>query len=121
MQMAGAASIGGDPTAALMSSVDRGRGAEADTLARRLERLAAGAGGRDGLRKVAEDFEAVFISQMLAPMFQGLETDGLFGGGHAETVWRSMMVDEMGKAVAANGGIGVADSVHAHLLRLQEV
>lgn len=119
MQTAGTA-FPGNPSAALMSSVDQGRGAHARSLASRLETIAASAQGNDALRKVSEDFEAVFISQMLAPMFQGLSTDGLFGGGHAEQVWRSMMVDEMGKAVAASGGIGVADAVHAHLLRLQE-
>lgn len=117
---ASSAAFPGNPTAALMSSMDQGRGAQAQSLARRLEGFAASTEDKGDLRRAAEDFEAVFVSQMLAPMFQGISTDGLFGGGHAEQVWRSMMVDEMGKAVAASGGIGLADSVEAHLLRLQE-
>ena len=32
----------------------------------------------------AQDFEAVFISQMLEHMFDGVETDPLTGGGEAE-------------------------------------
>ena len=31
-----------------------------------------------------------------------------------------MMVDEMGKAMAEAGGIGIADSVQQEILRLQE-
>ena len=70
--------------------------------------------------KIAEDFEAFFLGQMLQPMFEGLEAAPPFGGGHAEKIWRTMMVDEMGKAMAKAGGIGIADSVQREILRLQE-
>ena len=72
-------------------------------------------------RQAAEDFEAVFISQMLAPMFDGLETDELFGGGSGENIYRSMMVEEYGKSLARAGGFGLADAVQLEILRLQEV
>ena len=36
------------------------------------------------VRETAEAFEASFLSQMLKPMFEGLSTDGPFGGGEAE-------------------------------------
>lgn len=86
-------------------------------------------GGTDGtrpghdprIREAAEDFEAVFLAQMLAPMFAGLETDGLFGGGPGEAVYRSLMIEEYGKAMARNGGVGIADAVERELLKLQEV
>jgi len=100
---------------------------EAGRIAVARDRLAALAGGTDGarggerLREAAEEFEAVFLGRMLAPMFEGLSTDGPFGGGHAETVYRAMMVDEMGKSIARSGGIGIADAVYQELLRLQEV
>ncbi|GAK32855.1 hypothetical protein JCM17846_06870 [Iodidimonas nitroreducens] len=73
------------------------------------------------MRKTAEDFEAVFMGQMLAPMFSGLSTDGPMGGGHAEEVFRSMMVDELGNSVARSGGIGIADTIYKQLLTLQEI
>lgn len=73
------------------------------------------------MRETAESFEAVFISQMLAPMFEGLETDSNFGGGHAETIFRSIQLEEMGKAIAKSGGIGIADSVYREMLKSQEV
>lgn len=75
----------------------------------------------DKLRKTAEDFEAVFLSQMLKPMFEGIKADDAFGGGHAEDMYRSLMVDEFGKSIAQSGGIGIADRVMSEMLRMQEV
>ncbi len=71
-------------------------------------------------RQAAEDFEAVFISQMLAPMFEGLDDD-YFGGGPGNDIYRSMLVEHYGKSVARAGGFGLADAVQREILRLQEV
>ena len=73
------------------------------------------------LRKVSEDFEAVFVSQMLQPMFANLGAEKPFGGGSSEAMWRSMQVEEYGKAIVKNGGIGVADSVFREMLIMQEI
>jgi len=72
------------------------------------------------MAKKAEEFEAFFLSQMLQPMFQNIEAAEPFGGGNAERMWRSMQVDELGKAFAKAGGIGLAQSVMKEMLRLQE-
>jgi len=73
------------------------------------------------LRKTAQEFEAVYLSQMLKPMFEGIKASDPFGGGHAEDMYRSLMVDEYGKAIAKSGGIGIADQVLSEMLRMQEV
>ncbi|UTW57614.1 rod-binding protein [Kordiimonas sp. SCSIO 12603] len=73
------------------------------------------------LRKTAEDFEAVFLGQMLKPMFETIESDGFFSGGHAEEVYRGMMVEEVGKSISKAGGVGIAESVYQELLKLQQV
>ena len=75
----------------------------------------------DQLRKVAEDFEAVFIGQMLQPLFQNLGAEEPFGSGESESMWRSMQVDEYGKAIVKAGGIGITDTVLKEMLKLQEV
>jgi len=69
--------------------------------------------------KAAEDFEAVFIAQMMEPMFKGLRTDGPFGGGNGEMVFRSLMIQEVGKEIAGSGGIGIADGVYREMLKMQ--
>ena len=72
------------------------------------------------MRETAEAFEASFLSQMLKPMFEGLSTDGPFGGGQAEETWRGFMIDAMAKQTVRAGGIGLADQVVSEMLRMQE-
>ena len=74
---------------------------------------------RNQIRQTAEEFEATFIAQMLKPMFDSINTDGPFGGGFGESMYRSMMTEQMGKSVAANGGVGLADTVQREMLKLQ--
>ena len=74
---------------------------------------------REAAREIAEEFEAMFISQMLAPMFEALETDGLTGGGEAERAFRPMLVEQYANEMAAQGGIGLADQVYSEILRMQ--
>ncbi len=71
--------------------------------------------------ETAQEFEAVFISQMLQHMFAGLEVNELFGGGHGEEMFQSLLVDEYGKVMAKAGGIGLADHVRQEMLNLQEI
>ncbi len=71
------------------------------------------------MRETAEKFEASFLSQMLKPMFEGIDTDGPFGGGEAEGTWRSFMIDEMAKQTVRAGGIGLADTVVSEMIRMQ--
>ncbi len=73
------------------------------------------------LKKVGQDFESQFLSQMIGHMFNGIKTDGLFGGGHAEEMFRSLLTDEYGKSIAKSGGIGIADQVvRSVMLQFQE-
>jgi len=78
-------------------------------------------GSFEKARQTAIDFEAFFLGQMLQPMFANINPEPPFGGGHAEKIWRSMLVDEIGKAVANTGGIGIADSIQREILKMQEV
>jgi Rod binding domain-containing protein len=67
----------------------------------------------------AKDFEAMFMAQMLQPMFEGVEVNEMFGGGHGEEMMRGILIQEYGKAMAAGGGFGLADSVKAEMIRMQ--
>jgi flagellar protein FlgJ len=77
---------------------------------------------RAEVEKVAVEFEAMFLSSMLQPMFDKLKTgDGLFGGGNGEDMFRPMLVDEYAKSMAKSGQVGIAKSIRDQMLRLQEV
>jgi Rod binding domain-containing protein len=53
-------------------------------------------------------------------MFEGIETDGPFGRGPGEAIFRSLMLDQYSKTIASQGGFGLADAVKRQLLATQE-
>lgn len=71
-------------------------------------------------KESAESFEAFFLSRMMESMFEGVSTDGMFGGGHAEKIYRSLLLDEYGKEMAKVGTVGVKDYVMQAILQMQE-
>ncbi|HVP86319.1 MAG TPA: rod-binding protein [Rhizomicrobium sp.] len=71
-------------------------------------------------KKAAKQFESVLVSQMLGGMFEGIKTDGLFGGGEGEAMFRSMLLDEYGKQIVNQGGFGLSDAITKSLLMHQE-
>lgn len=75
----------------------------------------------DQARRVAADFESVFLSQMLQHMSADIKTDGPFGGGPGEDMFRSLLNGEYANAMSARGGIGIADNIYRQILALQEV
>ena len=73
------------------------------------------------LTKAAQDFTAVALGEMLKPMFDTTDKSGdLFGGGQGEQAWRPMMVDEIAKSIARQGGLGLSVPVAQAMLHLQE-
>jgi len=87
-------------------------------------RLMASAGarstvGKDAVpaRKVAQEFEAMFVGLMLKSMRDTVGKDKLTGGGHGEETFRSLLDQEYAATAARNGGIGLARSIEKDLMR----
>lgn len=74
---------------------------------------------RRDIHDTAQKFEASFLSIMLQQMYAGVETDGPFGGGAGEEMFRSFMTEAMAKQVSRSGGLGIADTVAREMLKLQ--
>jgi len=53
-------------------------------------------------------------------MFSGISTDGPFGGGQGEEMFRSLLMDEYGKQVETQGGFGLSAAIQRELLKTQE-
>jgi Rod binding domain-containing protein len=71
--------------------------------------------------KAARDFEAMAVSELLRPMFETVaKAPAPFSGGEAEEAWQPMLVDAIGKSIAAGGGLGIAVPVFHEMLRAQE-
>lgn len=68
----------------------------------------------------AKDFEALFLSQMISHMFEGIGTDPVFGGGQGEKMFRTLLTQEYGKLMAEGNGIGISSQLQAMMLSMQE-
>ena len=68
---------------------------------------------------VSKDFEAMFVAEMMKPMFEGIKPDPRFGGGKGEEIFQGMMLQEYGKMMAETGQLGIADAVRQELIRMQ--
>ena len=71
-------------------------------------------------KKAATQFESVFVSQFLGSMFQGIPTDGPFGGGEGEEMFRSVLLDQYSKQIELRGGFGLSAAITRQLLHAQE-
>jgi len=69
--------------------------------------------------ELGQKFETMALSSLLTPMFEGLKTDGPFGGGQAEGTMRSFYIDAIAKQMAKKGGIGISNMMQKELLKLQ--
>lgn len=69
--------------------------------------------------RAAKEFEALVLSEMLAPLFNSVETPGIAGGGPGEKAFSGLLQEEYAKAIAARGGFGIANQVKAALIGLQ--
>jgi len=69
--------------------------------------------------KLGLDFESMVLSQLISPMFEGLSTDGPFGGGEGEEAMKSFYIDAIGKEMAKHGGVGISAMMQKELLKLQ--
>lgn len=74
---------------------------------------------RSKVKDVAQKFESQFLAQMIGHMFEGIETDGPFGGGFGEQMFRSVMTDTMAQQMTKAGGIGLSATVQREMLKMQ--
>ena len=62
-----------------------------------------------------QDFEAIFVKQMLKSMKGTVEKTGLLDGGFAEEIYDDMLYDEYAKKMVKTAGFGIADTLYNKL------
>ena len=67
------------------------------------------------IKTTAKDFEAQFVGTMIGQMFEGVD----LGGGEGAEAFKSVMMQAVGKKIAAGRGIGMARQVQAEMMKLQ--
>ncbi len=103
-----------DPALAQSSLAER----QVESMRRQAENFASAdtAARERKLRKACEGFEAVFIQKMWESMRASLPKEGLMHS-REEQFWQGMYDQELGKSMAAAGGIGLADMMVSQLSR----
>lgn len=112
----------------MMSGVTRSDGAVKASLGTAAESRGPVAGAKAGARthsagtdrelmKACQELESVFLEELLKEMRRTVPKDDLFGGGRGEEVFQSMFDQEIAKAMAARGGIGLAEILYRQLSR----
>jgi flagellar protein FlgJ len=97
-------------------------GDNAAEKARLLQKQGAGVAGlsekqRQQAKKIAQDFEGLFIGMMVKSMHETVGKDKLTGGGHGEDVYRSLLDQEYVAEAVKRGGFGLAKLIEKDIIR----
>jgi flagellar protein FlgJ len=72
------------------------------------------------MRAQATELEGVFLTTLVKEMFSSLGKEDVAGTDFGQETWRGMQAEQIADVMAKAGGIGLADSLMADLLALQE-
>ncbi len=84
--------------------------------------LAQLAGSPEGekIKKTAQDFESMFLEQMVDRMTETGGAEGPLGSnGTGGEVWRSMLSQQYAKTIAKAGGVGISDQIMRSMIQIQ--
>lgn len=75
-------------------------------------------------KKTAEDFEAVFLTQILNSMTEGLDSDSSaqeegLSAGDSKRQWETYKNEFLARNIAQSGGIGLSGPIMQEILRAQ--
>lgn len=87
---------------------------------KKLEELSASSKDKmtdEKLKKTAQDFEAVFLTQFLEIMSSTVERSEEFSGGRGEEMFRSMMNEEVAKNISSSPqtSLGFAQQIYQQM------
>jgi len=75
----------------------------------------AGKAKNEELKKVSQDFEAIFIAQLLKVMRETIEESGLAEGGFGKSIYTELFDQEVALSMARRGALGISDLLYKNL------
>ncbi len=72
----------------------------------------------EAIKKLSDEFEAIFMEIVLKSMRETVDKSQLTDGGNGEQIFQSMLDSEYSKNLASQRTSGLADSIEKHLLGL---
>ena len=80
----------------------------------------SGARSSQEMVQAAQKFEAVLMGQIAQMMLETVPVSESFGGGHAESMYRGMLAEEMGNEMARKGGLKLSPVVLDQMISMQD-
>lgn len=81
----------------------------------RIAQSSTGEKQKQALKKVSQEFEAIFIGQLLKAMRETIEESGLLGGGFGKSIYTELFDQEMSRNMAQRGALGISDLLYRNL------
>tara|TARA_B100000953_G_scaffold53517_1_gene41492 strand:- start:553 stop:951 length:399 start_codon:yes stop_codon:yes gene_type:complete len=98
----------------ILPQVEQGRLSQLSHLANK-----GGSKTNEQLKSVSQEFESIFIQQLLKSMRTTVQKSGLFDS-HATRMFESLHDEEMAKLMSEQKGIGLAKIIYEDLVRLED-
>ena len=76
---------------------------------------------RAALKKASEEFEAVFIGQLLKVMRETIEESGAESGGFGKGIYTDLFDQEIARSMAHRGALGIGDIIYKSLTEKENV
>ena len=67
------------------------------------------------LRKACAEFESIFVQYMLQSARKALPEEGVFGNRHESRIYKSMMDEQVARAVSKGRGVGLGELLYNKL------
>ena len=67
------------------------------------------------LKKVSQEFESIFIAQLLKVMRETIEESGLMDGGFGKSIYTDLFDQEVSRNMAKRGVLGLSDMLYKNL------
>lgn len=72
------------------------------------------------LRKVSQQFEALFVNHLVSAMRKTVTKGSFIPESHAERVYQGMLDSEYSQRMAESNQLGLSQLLYEHLLRMQQ-
>ena len=90
-------------------------GSRLESKIRAAQGAASGDRQKSELKKVAQEFEAVFVAYLLKVMRETIEESGLLEGGFGKSIYTELFDQEVSLSLAKRGTLGISDLLYKNL------
>ncbi|MFA5479418.1 MAG: rod-binding protein [Candidatus Muiribacteriota bacterium] len=70
---------------------------------------------KNKLKETCQEFESIFVNEMMKAMRKTINKTGLVDGGQAENIFQSMLDEEYAREISQNGTLGLSDMLFNQL------